>query len=360
MKIILIDSPDLKESIAEQIQGFLSGFSGEWEFIVGNGNPKFGDYYQDNDFETKTTIRYSAEINSFFEQPLKIERWSSIFDRILDYRTKESINHDDFLLMYSSSLNEFNWFGMFDPYRRLPNGFVQGDYWNEFVESEAIYPILYETVAIPLQWRMFKDAENVSEVTHSKPIGCINDLCVDKREIILKLQTGNICQTCYNKALEKGVSEQELDQIDKILDAIRLRFREFNQRRNKRDPYPVNVCNAGRKIYIGDSELRLRPLDKALYLFFLNTDEEHRTADLVDFERELLKYYKPLYNGSERDEMIRNAGRLARNEDGLTNQAVSRINRALGDLVLAEHFDYYKILTDSNGFKKVNAQMIEK
>ncbi len=177
---------------------------------------------------------------------------------------------------------------------------------------------------------------------------------------MLKLQTGNICQTCYDRALAAGLTESELDQIDGILDAIRLKFREFNQRRNKREPYPVRVENDGREIFIGDSELRLRPLDKTLYLYFLHAQEEIRTNDLSDFERELLEFYKPLFTGGDRDEMVRNAGKLARNEDGLTNQAVSRINKAIENLVIEELADKYKIKTNRDGYKQIEMRLNRK
>ena len=319
MRILLFDSPDLNESLAEPVRDFLAPFSGPWKFELLAGKTASPSYYEDEDFNPEKSIAM-ADFGMASEASFpRIERWSDIFIRVEKQRKKHRIADNDFMLLYTAERNELNWFGMFDPESRKPNGFVQGTYWEEYVQSESLYPILYQTIAIPLQWRMFKNAKNVGEVTHAQPIGCINDFCENKREIMLKLQTGNICQTCYDRAIEAGLSEAELDQIDVILDAIRLKFREFNQRRKKRDPYAVTIAKEGRKVYIGDSELRLRPLDKALYLFFLNAKQEYRTTDLADHERTLLEYYRPLFKGSENDEMIRNAGRLAVERDTLYN-----------------------------------------
>jgi len=64
-----------------------------------------------------------------------------------------------------------------------------------------------------------------------------------------------------------------------------------------------------------------------------------------------------LFTGGDNTQMVRNIGRLARNEDGLTNQAVSRINRALDQLVIPELVNHYKIITDSDGYKSVEAKV---
>ncbi len=359
MKILLVDSPSLQEPLAKQVRDFLAPFTGPWKFELGPPITQHGAYFEEVGFDTMIKRELGDAPLRISNNVEQIERWENIFDRIRRYRNKflSQFMIGDFVLFYTAKRNEYNWFGMFDPSTRKPNGFVQGTYREEYVKSESIFPISYETVAIPLQWRMFKAFNHLSENLHAKPIGCINDFCADKTYVMHKLQTGNICQTCYNQALAAGLSASELDQIDDILDAIGVRFRDFNQRRKNRDPYPVSVKKDGRKIFIGDSEIKLRPLDKALYLFFLNAKEDYRTTDLTDHERDLFAFYQPLYNGSDRDELLRNAGKLARNEDGLANQAVSRINREIQKLVIPELADKYRILTAADGYKRVEMRL---
>jgi len=355
MKILLVDSPDIKESLAEQVRDFLVQFPGKWQFDVSEKAKDLPDYYQDEDFDTDITVDYSIDrpYLSIMDSP-RIETWDDIFLRLKKYRERHDIPNDVFILMFTAERNENNWFGMFDLGRK-PQGFVQSSYWDEVVSSEAIYPILYESVAVPLLWRLFKKGDEAMKYIHKKPIGCIHDFCENKDEIILKLQTGNICQKCYDGLLASGLSEAELDQIDTILDAIRLKFREFNLRRKKRKPIPVIVTKEGRNIQIGDVVLKLRPLDKALYLFFLDTEISVRTSDLPEYENSILDFYKPLYTGDSNDDMVRNVGRLVSNEDGITNQSVSRVNRALDKLVIEELTDHYKILTGVDGYKSVKA-----
>jgi hypothetical protein len=339
MQILLIDSYGLNDSIAEQVIEILSKTEGKWNFIKGKK-------------EELPNYPITIVINT-------PTRWEIFFERLKKYRDSNNIPADVFILMFTEEQNESNWFGVYD-LERKNQGFVQASYWEELVRSESIYPIVYQAVAIPLQARMFGNMdEDPWKYIHKKTRGCINDFCEDKKEVMLKLQTGNICTDCYDRMIKSGVTEQELDHIDSLLDNIRLKFREFNLRRKKRKPLPLIVRNDGLKIYIGDAILKLRPLDKALYLFYLNNSISIRTKDLPDYENKLLEYYGPLFTGSSRDDMVRNVGRLARNEDGITNQAVSRVNRAIDKLVIEELANHYKILTELDGYKSVKAEVFK-
>ncbi len=360
MKIHLVDSVEQENLFAEQAGDFFSSIPGPWKFLPRKEKAGKVKTHIDLDFEADKQTEVSEVCNYQMEMEyIPVMNWDDIFARIKSYRKEHKIPKDEFVLVFTSNRNEYNWFGMFDP-SGVNNGFVQTSHWDELVNTESIYPILYETIAIPLLYRMFAGSKSLAQLgafVHAKPRGCIHDFCVNREEIIIKLQTGNICQDCYNKAVAEGLTEAELDYIDEALDSIRRHFREFDIRRKKRKPHPVKLSHAGRKIYIGDSILKLRPLDKTLYLFFLNTTKSLRTAELDDYENQLLELYKNLYSGGSRTEMIRNAGRLARNEDGLTNQAVSRINSAIDKLVIPELANHYKIMTDKDGYKKVIAEV---
>ncbi|WP_420378781.1 hypothetical protein [Gilvibacter sp.] len=329
MKILIVDSFYTKESFAEEVFSFLSETDGIWEFELG-------------------------EREDIEEPPpdTGVHSWSSIFERLANYRQANKIPEETFILFLTREANWQNWFGMFDIDGR-PQGFVQTSFWNELVSSESLYPILYEVIAIPLHWRMFKDAEGLEGNVHMNPIGCINDFCQDKKDIILKLQTGNICSTCYQKMMDVGMTEQEFDHIDELLDRIRQQFRIFNINRNKRRPAPLSLRNS--QFYIGENKLKLSPIQRALYLFFLQTDHRPRTDELRDYEKEIRESYGRFYSGGDLAEMNDIAGRIARNEDNLATQSVSRINSAISRLVISELAEHYKIVTDNEGRKSITA-----
>lgn len=333
MKILLVNSHYTEKSFSEEIMTFLEKVPGVWQFELGEKEiigapPPYGG------------------------EPLS---WSSIFDRLEKYRETNQIPMDTFILFLTEEPNEPNWFGIFDTGGR-PQGFVQTSYWDELVSSESIYPILYEIVAIPLHWRMFRDASSIEGNVHMKPIGCINDFCQLKQEVILKLQTGNICSDCYKKMMDVGIDEPEFDHIDSLLDNIRMQFRVFNINRNKRIPSPLRFQR--NNFFIGEHKLRLSPIQRAVYLFFLSLEENIRTVEMMDYEEKILDCYQRFYNGDSRDEMVRIAGRIARNEDNLATQSVSRINSVISGLVIPELADHYKILTDREGYKSITAHMV--
>lgn len=203
MDILIIEDFNNEQSIINDVSYFLEQYKGIWNF-------NFGEPEQNEN-------QADGELIS----------WESFFNRLSNYRDKYSISKEVFILLLTEEMNEQNWFGMFDISGK-PQGFVQTSFWNELVYSESIYPILYEIIAIPLQWKMFKGEKSIDGNAHIKPIGCLNDYCEDKSDIILKLQTGNICNTCYQKMLDKGITEHELDFIDLLLDQVRLNFRIFN------------------------------------------------------------------------------------------------------------------------------------
>lgn len=80
---------------------------------------------------------------------------------------------------------------------------------------------------------------------------------------------------------------------------------------------------------------------------------------LMNLKIHLFNNYGRFYIGDSRTEMTQIAGRLVRNEDGLANQTVSRINSCIGRLVIPELADYYKILTNSEGYKSIKATILK-
>jgi hypothetical protein len=357
MKILIVDSEDNPTPHAEGLAHFLGAFNGPWKYAVSSKKTKEGTFYIDEDFDPDRSVLFSKMEAKMMMTHEPIEPWESIFDRIEALADDSEVTNADFTILITEEYNEYNWFSGVDPDRVRPYGFIQGTHWDSVVMSDALYPILYECVALPLRYRMFGTARKIQHHAHTKPKGCINDLCQDREEVILRLQTGSLCDGCIQLALDRGVSHAELDQVDALLDAIRVHFRAFNRRRAQREPELVRVLKNGRRIMIGDVLLQMRPLEKALYVFFLQASEPLSTADLSDYEQELESIYSPLFTGGERSDMKRIVWRLAHNQDGLTNQTVSRINRTIDKWFMPEIAAHYKIETGKDGLKRIAAQM---
>ena len=100
------------------------------------------------------------------------------------------------MLLLTDIANEKNWFSMLDNRNPL-NGFIHTADWNYYLHSNPAYPIAYSVIALVLQKYMFENTKEMLGHIHHQPIGCVNDFCEDKKEIILKLRTGDICFNCF-------------------------------------------------------------------------------------------------------------------------------------------------------------------
>ncbi len=63
----------------------------------------------------------------------------------------------------------------------------------------------------------------MQQLVHQQPIGCINDLCMEKREIILKLRTADICRNCM-QVLRNQLSDQYIRHARNIMESLRLKM----------------------------------------------------------------------------------------------------------------------------------------
>lgn len=123
-------------------------------------------------------------------------------------------------------------------------------------------------------------------------MGCINDFCEHKKEVMLKLRTADICIDCMH-LLQDKIEPPVIQQILSILEGVRVRLL-FNQNfRQNLEPSSLKVTTHG-KIFLpdyGNKEIRLTPLEKTLYLFFLNHPEGMMLHDLVNHREELKNIY---------------------------------------------------------------------
>lgn len=139
---------------------------------------------------------------------------------------------------------------------------------------------------------MFRDFQAFQNAIHQFPVGCINDFCHQKREIILKLRTADICIDCMH-LLKDNLESATIQQILSILEGVRLQTL-FNQNfRQNLQPSRMQVTVHG-KIFLtdyGNIAIRLRPLEKTLCLFFLKHPEGLMLHDLARHREELKIIY---------------------------------------------------------------------
>ena len=109
------------------------------------------------------------------------------------------------MVLLTNRKNALNWFSASDESNNI---FVHAADWELYTKVNPKYAIAYQVLENVLQVLMKADIYHApNEFIHEIPRGCMNDLCKRKQEIIIKLQTGNICADCIARIRSEGASE---------------------------------------------------------------------------------------------------------------------------------------------------------
>jgi hypothetical protein len=151
--------------------------------------------------------------------------------------------------------------------------------------------VAYEVIALVLQRPIYKNWENMRELAHKTPRGCVNDFCLEKRDIILKMRTADICQECMGM-LQQQLSHPVIDHALSLMESLRQKMLYAQNFRQNSPPSRMIIDRANR-IFLpdfGNIEISLRPLERALYFLFLRHPEGILMSSLCDHREELFKH----------------------------------------------------------------------
>lgn len=196
-----------------------------------------------------------------------------------DIRRRHSIPSEDFVIFITTVKNNDNWFSRFD---KQKNVFIYGPEWDN-MKNLSIYPVAYEIMANVLQSLMDLSLRSNSKLLHQNPIGCMNDFCDDKSQIILKLRTGDICEACINELERKKVAPLLIDQAVEIFERIRVQL--LFRQGLKRKASPIRITKTSfilvdyKELEISD--VNFTALRKTLFLFFL----QHEGTSSKNFDK---------------------------------------------------------------------------
>lgn len=155
---------------------------------------------------------------SFYAAKSKISKtkeewgWDEIFEEVRQYREKEEISDEDYVCFLMTDRNDSNWFS----YIHNKNMFIRANGWENFLPCEPKYPIAFQIVSLIIRQIVYDG----KIPWHENTIGCINDLCAWKPDIIFKMRTADICLDCLPSFIEK-LDKDILEQSLSILESIR-------------------------------------------------------------------------------------------------------------------------------------------
>ncbi len=361
MRVHLIkDSYVSSETFSEVIR-LLQGVPGPIHFISDTGvNIDFLDEESVNgtvensvEFEKKSkskNLNYLLnleldEVNNYREYDFPLERntvsWDTIFEKCNLYRSVNNKPVDEFVLLLTEMSNDKNWFACLD--ESMPfNGFIHTGDWNYYIKCRDAFPVAYEVIALLLQKHMFTHYSEIEAMGHKDPIGCVNDICFAKKEIILKLRTADICADCMQK-LSANMGVTEIQHALKLMESLRVKML-YSQNFKQAAPLSKLVVDEKNRIFLpdfGNIEIVLTPLEKALYFLVLRHPEGIGLSYLRRHRQELIGLYKKTNPSESEDNVI---SRIENLIDITTNSSAEKIAkikrgfvRAIGD-ELAKHY----------------------
>jgi hypothetical protein len=335
MKINLIRDNNVDQEVYAQVVDLLQStpgaiqFSGaiaiEDDFVINLSKADSNEY----------VANYSKElpqksIKSNLYTPKSRFSWRSLFERSNKVRVDEEIPTLDATYLITDKENELNYFSAFDP-NKPTNGFIQASDWDLFIDSPAAYPIAYQVIATFLQSHMFKSMEEVQLYTHHKPIGCLNDYCQDKSQVLLKLRTADICKNCMN-ILKDRVESSILKHAIDLMESLRLKMKFVQNIDDEQTRLKITNKQLQFIGSFGTITIRLTPMEMAIYKLFLNHKDGIRFADLIDHDKkeEFLNNYRELSPNLTYDACLKTVEKYVRTwEDNSMSERISKIRKKI-------------------------------
>lgn len=359
MKVHLLRSSEVEKAFVHQVLSILSAFPGPAEFILEDSKLRWQDDelekldWEDEDYYFKADIQFSMAEPMLAMESEEVFTWDDVFSKTADYRSIEQIPEDELVVILTAHANEHNWFSAGDPSGSM-NFFVHTGMWDRFLDSDPRFPVVYQLISLTLKMAMFGSYSRFVKNAHSEPRGCINDFCQDKRDIVMKMRTGDICQSCVDQIISNNVDPALVSQVTNVIDSIRspMLFRE--RYKMTRQPSRLEIRGPNYRFYLSDlADLKvpLTPMERAVYLLVLNHPEGISISHFPDHQKELKRYYSSTsVEGSVaviNDRVIA----ITENHESLLSQILTRIKRKYIDLVGTEMAQAY-IIKGGSGEKR--------
>jgi hypothetical protein len=267
--------------------------------------------------------------------------WWDLFELGQMLRDKHAIPAQNFVFILTERQNERNFFGYLDP-RNPQNGFVHTGDWKKFIHCPPELPVAYHILALMVQKQMVQSERELAHILHKDPMGCVNDYCQNKREVILKMRTADICPACM-QLLTPKLTPPEINHVFELMESLRIKMLFAQNMRQHIQPSPLVVTVENNLVIpaYGNLEIRLTPLEKTLYLLFMRHPEGIHLTSLVEHKAELQEIYTNISTLGSLDEMRQSIDDMCNALNNSASEKLSKIKgqfeKALGK-ELAKHY----------------------
>lgn len=289
MKIIITSTPEYSQSELQEVINLLNQQRGYISF-------ELGETLSVNQF-SKISGKYSE-----FSKTLCFS-FDELFDLTEQYRTIKDIPEEHYVALITSYKNKPNWFSAF----RDRNLFVDANDWEYFSKKDAKYGIAFQVIENLIQGFMKLDINNPHNEPniHFESIGCLNDFCGNKKDVMFKLRQGYLCDDCTNRLEKEQVDMSIMSELMQIINVIRDEMvNKYRLLANKPETQPLEVDEKG-NIKVGEKLIELFPQGKTLYFLFLNYINGISSRKLRNYEEVTTNLYKKIKGMGASEEPIK-------------------------------------------------------
>jgi hypothetical protein len=339
MKVNLTSTPEFPFDVLREVVLILNQTPGEIEFIL--GKPLTVNQY---------SLAHPKFRNIEDAEPFDFDEFFILCDT---YRTFKEIPDDEYVVMVTSIRNRKDWFSAF----KGKNIFVHGEEWEYYTKKDAKYGISYQVVENIFQSLIELSIDDIDneENIHCESIGCIDDMCMNKTDVMLKLRTADICSSCLERAEKKNINPLILEHILRIISNLRNEFVFSSRVSSLVKPEMVHI-DPVRMVKIGTKSIDLNPLNKVVFIFFLQNLQGVETKLICNYDKDLKKIYKEVRDNPD-DDVI---DRMIEMKDNNFRTVKARLNKALIEQLgpkLAEYYILIKVeIRDSINKYKINLE----
>ncbi len=367
MNIHLVRSIELDETVYWDVVHLLQQHPGPLRFLSTEEPIEIMDVNErmvedEEGFTTKHKVVFSlarvdADYKSAPSFPMK-ERflsWEDLFARCDNHRKAHDIGDLEGVFLLTDVANEHNWFSSGS--EKALNGFVHTANWEYyFPGADRRFPIAYLAATLAMKQLAFSTYKELMKYVHQTPIGCAMDYCQDKKEVVHKMRTADVCMDCLEYMSTQNIPGSIFGQVFNIMSSVRESMLFKDRFKLTMVPSKMELRGHTQKIFLpdlGDIEIRLTPLEKTIYLFFLNHPEGVEMNYLPDHQEEISGIYQQLSNQATNEGITSSVEALV---DPLSNSAsekISKIRRKFVAAVGEEMAQEYCIKGPNAGVKTI-------
>lgn len=212
-------------------------------------------------------------------------------------KTRKDIDEhpDSFVVILTHKENDLKWFSATDG----RNIYINVKDLELYSGNQTRYPIAFqilENIFQSICGIIYKENE-IDERIHKRSHQCINDLCRQKSKIISKLKTASICIQCKDLARDNGISYEELEIFDTMLDSIKTPaiIKIKDEEENKK----ALIIDQSGQLQINGDLVKIDPLPFSFYVFFLQKNSAVNLLDLKKYVNEIALIYQKLKHKGE-------------------------------------------------------------